>query len=109
MAIENRPFIGTFPIETQISSGFPLATFDQQRLNTMSEAAAAKSEKISHRIVGSFHSPKSLLVCLPDSSSWDASYLQEHSFQLVLFPTAWSDARHLQLEWVMVCRAGIID
>ena len=31
-AIENGPFIGDFLIESPISSGFPVATFDYQRV-----------------------------------------------------------------------------
>jgi hypothetical protein len=32
MAMENTLFIGDFPIETLISSGFPIATFDYRRI-----------------------------------------------------------------------------
>jgi hypothetical protein len=34
MAMENALFIGEFPIETPISSGFPLATFDYRRVSS---------------------------------------------------------------------------
>ena len=33
MAMENTHFFGTFPIETPISSGFPIATFDYWRVS----------------------------------------------------------------------------
>ena len=32
MAMENGPFVGDFLFETPISSGFPIATFDYQRV-----------------------------------------------------------------------------
>jgi len=35
MAIENTLFIGYFPIETPISSGCPIATFDYRRVPQM--------------------------------------------------------------------------
>ena len=33
MAMESTLFIGDFPIETTISSGFPIATFDYRRVS----------------------------------------------------------------------------
>ena len=33
MAMENALFIGNFPIETAIPSGFPIATFDYRRVD----------------------------------------------------------------------------
>ena len=49
MAMEDAIFIGYFPIEIPISSGFPIATFDYRRVYNV------ECWDISHNLIWVFH------------------------------------------------------
>ena len=55
MAMEDTVYIGDFPIESPISSGFPIATFDYQRVNAIKPAFLRSKKHENPRLNTSKH------------------------------------------------------